>query len=860
MSSSDRGQKSERNEIYLDLADSQVKLSSPPVGSRKRYSMSLDVLRDPKASVSYSHNIRPRANPVTRLPESLVSFGSDISSGSDTRNENLNPAATAAFERLSTLRNMTSSLIEDRPSAENLSMTREMAVRLLKEYVRSLKDFSTLLKIKEATPTRDAGTSPVHSPKPDSDVSGVLNAFADRQSISSPNFSSSGQFDRPIQSGFNPASLKISSDPLSGAGGRLLASPRSPVSGTSVLSPISSGPQSSSAMNISGAQLGLQNILGYEKSFQNEPRSGSSTPKAAQQPAADGQTLPFLSIRANLATPGYSFSEKRVQGSPAVNETVKSEAAFLRPYTHMLWPSEEDANTGPNKLHLTSLELRTSPLSEVNILTTGGKEGLLNVAQDTPPMIPQEKVTVDLTPDLRSTGQFMSDPLIEARRGSGGTLSPPAKSSAPIFRNKPPTKLEFQRILLPSPMPGAEDTIRSERFPQPWLSSDQRTQPIELPVTISPISSPVSNQPDIHKHVIQTVGRDAIPKKAVLEGKTVGTGRNVGTSSSELLSVLEHKRVSSQPPSVSMRARKDALNGTKEFLDSKFPSAGGPPKNVAPFTQRNTDYPITRRPRPLSLMLDDTVHSYGPSNEAYKSRLEKQDSYTQTDLSSSPSGTLVSDSEKSSPLASPGEPVLGGSIDLSKKPTSEIQTWPLSLQSVVKPTYDDKAISNPPLNEPSLDTVKISVSTQPSAQTSSANLPSTTPPTQTTKPLPNSAFTRPPTRHYSLRAPVLSLPRGSDTADPKVINTMRFSIPRGVRSTSNTPPIPSAATRGRNVHFSSDVLVAHAGSGPEPLVLSSAPLKDSASFDEGMAKRFDLTPKFSNSATKRPVIVNKNLL
>ncbi|VDO75832.1 unnamed protein product [Schistosoma mattheei] len=62
----------------------------------------------------------------------------------------------------------------------------------------------------------------------------------------------------------------------------------------------------------------------------------------------------------------------------------------------------------------------------------------------------------------------------------------------------------------------------------------------------------------------------------------------------------------------------------------------------------------------------------------------------------------------------------------------------------------------------------------------------------------------------------LSLPR-----KPK--NTSRFSI--GSSSELDTP-------KCRSVHFSNDVLVAHTGSGPEPLLLSSAPLKEPASDDE----------------------------
>ncbi|CAH8445830.1 unnamed protein product [Schistosoma rodhaini] len=63
---------------------------------------------------------------------------------------------------------MSSSVTEGKCCEEHLSLTREMAIRLLKEYVKNLKDFSSMMREKQSTTLRDTSTSPIHSPVLDS--------------------------------------------------------------------------------------------------------------------------------------------------------------------------------------------------------------------------------------------------------------------------------------------------------------------------------------------------------------------------------------------------------------------------------------------------------------------------------------------------------------------------------------------------------------------------------------------------------------------------------------------------------------------------------------------------------------------
>ncbi|KAF6771340.1 hypothetical protein AHF37_09718 [Paragonimus kellicotti] len=99
----------------------------------------------------------------------------------------------------------------------------------------------------------------------------------------------------------------------------------------------------------------------------------------------------------------------------------------------------------------------------------------------------------------------------------------------------------------------------------------------------------------------------------------------------------------------------------------------------------------------------------------------------------------------------------------------------------------------------------------------------------------NSAFTQPFLRRFSLRT---TRPISLDSTRQSAGN--RLSLLRPTRASSGTPinanNIRPDSQRCRSVHFSTDVLVAHTGVGQEPLLLSSAPLKEPAPVDEPQSK------------------------
>ncbi|VDP68522.1 unnamed protein product [Echinostoma caproni] len=79
------------------------------------------------------------------------------------------------------------------------------------------------------------------------------------------------------------------------------------------------------------------------------------------------------------------------------------------------------------------------------------------------------------------------------------------------------------------------------------------------------------------------------------------------------------------------------------------------------------------------------------------------------------------------------------------------------------------------------------------------------------------------------KSDVIGVP--SNRTESESLQSHRLSLSRPLRSSLGSPTYGSTTTeppRCRSVHFSSDVLVAHTGNGPEPLMLSSAPLKEPA--------------------------------
>ncbi|OON21081.1 hypothetical protein X801_03028, partial [Opisthorchis viverrini] len=165
-----------------------------------------------------------------------------------------------------------------------------------------------------------------------------------------------------------------------------------------------------------------------------------------------------------------------------------------------------------------------------------------------------------------------------------------------------------------------------------------------------------------------------------------------------------------------------------------------------------------------------------------------------------------------------------------------LETWPLSLQSVVKPLHAD--LHSPQSSRNGSDDSSFQSDLNRHIKESSWAGTHVLPPTaSTTVRSPN----LPSSNHSVVRRLSLRGLRPSSLEPSPALLNQRMSLLRSSRSSSSGVSSPgssghSDAPRCRSVHFSTDVLVAHTGAGPEPLLLSSAPLKEPAPVDVSVLK------------------------
>ncbi|KAA0186332.1 hypothetical protein FBUS_02068 [Fasciolopsis buskii] len=288
--------------------------------------------------------------------------------------------------------------------------------------------------------------------------------------------------------------------------------------------------------------------------------------------------------------------------------------------------------------------------------------------------------------------------------------------------------------------------------------------------------------------------------------------------------------------------------------------------NQKPSTVNRDHHPsawttISRREelkQPLDIKVDDT--GKWKSNGYTSLSTQKADIGTQTELS--PDWILSPDADRGSCESLPSDLLSGGPV---------LQTWPLSLQSVVRPTDVDSEVERANLNGWNASSADVNSFVDEDSQTertetsgSPTPVPSPTSMVQTNR----SAFSRPLMRRHSMKGAVSERPITLTLGEQPNLQSHRLSLSRPVRSTLGSPIYGTGTTdapRCRSVHFSSDVLVAHTGSGPEPLLLSSAPLKEPApcevnddrSRSKPISKPFIIGPRrFSLSGRQQPTETN----
>ncbi|CAH8445767.1 unnamed protein product [Schistosoma rodhaini] len=619
---------------------------------------------------------------------------------------------------------MSSSVTEGKCCEEHLSLTREMAIRLLKEYVKNLKDFSSMMREKQSTTLRDTSTSPIHSP--------VLDSH-DKQKCA---------IKRDTQNSDNTVSRQRPS-----------------------------------------SMLGVSDM--------------HQTPHdLAQSDRAKPPTSFFSSLDHVVDIP-VSFMKKQ-------NFTARSVCKVIKQ---------------PDKPSNYLEESHSTKIDKQNWFNKNGLDSD-DSGQQTP---------VNFEPGLQ-TAVLKSEKHYQLEKDPGNSV--PILSSTSTFDNnqsskdcKTETQNHLDKIVMVPPQP---DILRFERPHKPnVIIADERLNG-EGVVTekqseyktdhVTEINKPphwyVDSRFSINNYsktsqngFLNHTNHPSIKIYTESEVQSVPTYDEYSFTNET--NKAKPIRTADETPILGRGTRTHIVTEDSALLSNKSPNKYGfwPNSNqISPTVPQQVN---------LSTKQQDNISQY--KSDIFHQR--KSDKMIQTDdFDDDLWITRSLDSPNNQDLEISCESEIPSPVN---KPN--LQTWTLSLQSIVRPTESESIL--PKANEINcMDHVNVHIEkTKPSESKIQPNLdyhkelwrrhslrinPSESDNYQATQRNLNQFNDRPNQR--------LSLPR-------KPRNTSRFSI--GSSSELDTP-------KSRSVHFSNDVLVAHTGSGPEPLLLSSAPLKESASDDE----------------------------
>ncbi|KAF8566811.1 hypothetical protein P879_04616, partial [Paragonimus westermani] len=632
---------------------------------------------------------------------------------------------------------------------------------------------------------------------------------------------------------------------------------------------------------------------------------------------------------------------------PAGN--LKSEVALVRPFTQMLWPTDnsEIQEVPRNSLQKSSIDIRTPPTSVPNVYRNNVQKHRHSetnvVVSDSVHKLASGLTKLDWYENgghlpIRPARRFYShkvslvngslkmtgtgSPVELGRNGSAvdqtgpasPTLSEQSTESAPILRYK-----DELTVVLPSDIGQTNSGNRLTRSSCGWGKSTQLdnsrssikhpgnwTEKTESQSTLpndrsaanssilrDSVDGPASSSSDLNKLAFGPVSPGVVdrfgPALSAFEGrqqnsmllgslsprpnnvvdirqrKTVGLGVSESSwrppdNQAEVAkrALLEFRRsslgVSSPPfpppvaptagpissrtrsgiserPMISTSKVSSQISETARVTVSNRPSSVSSPNTFWVGCGSFSGSGQADIQRPLSVSVDPLA---GCSNTACVTSRSiqhtKLNAATQTvDDCSSPNSLTPTELARPSEIGENSPPSTDWT-DPSEPEQDGLETWPLSLQSVIiTPSLENADNKLEPLH---INTI---VSTR---QTRGFNVSSTnSPPLSTTKIESghNSVFNQPFLRRFSLRT---TRPISLDSTRQSAGN--RFSLLRPTRASSGTPVntnnIRPDSQRCRSVHFSTDVLVAHTGVGQEPLLLSSAPLKEPAAVDEPQNK------------------------
>ncbi|CAH8461280.1 unnamed protein product [Schistosoma turkestanicum] len=823
---------------------------------------------------------------------------------------------------------MSSSVIEGGCCEEHLSLTREMAVRLLKEYVKNLKNFSSMMREKQSTTLRDISTSPIHSPvlenhdkqgfprkreTPNSDNTVSRQRPSSILGLSDMHRKSYDlvQSDRPQ----TPPSFLSSFDhiidvPVTSMKKHLFPGPSISKVTNQSIKPNESLEKSHPA-NVDKQNWFNRNSLDSDDSGQQTPVNFEPTLQTAvlksekyyQLEKDPGHSVPILSITNAFESSQPSKNYKK--------ETQKhlDKIAMLPPQPDILRferPHKPNVINADEKLNgegiVTERQSEINPSSPNQIFH-------MQISSDVSKM---ERLRIK-SPSPSYSSSFGSS------ENSFGSLPPkPEYHSSPTPQAKPCHSYALRSSSVQRVIPtSTKETL--------WVRNSYNTSSLNSHRSLVKSSSsiPLSGTPSYSDSILPKINPplsqniSTSNSTVYLESETNQPQKHIfnksGFDNSRFNNKAKtgHVTEANKPPPWSVNSRFSTNNSSKDDQNSFQNYANHPPiktytesgvqsvptsngytfankNNKTELIRKTDDTPTLVRGTRARIAVEDSALSpeklpkkYGfwsgsdqlpptvsqkvnaftkPQDytSQYKSNLfyqRKFDKTTQTD-------DFVDDDADDADVDA--DSWITGSLDSSNnqdveipceaeipKPVNEpnLQTWTLSLQSIVRPTESE--IILPKTNEiNSMEHVNVHIE---KTKSSESKLQS------------NLDYHKELWRRHSLRV----IPSEFDTHQTMQRNVDHFNDqPNSRHSLSRKPKNTSRFSIGssgeldtpkcRSVHFSNDVLVAHTGSGPEPLLLSSAPLKESVSDDEEGQNGY-FTEKKSNYFTKLSVDCGQNI-
>ncbi|CAH8473174.1 unnamed protein product [Schistosoma mattheei] len=721
---------------------------------------------------------------------------------------------------------MSSSVIEGKCCEEHLSLTREMAIRLLKEYVKNLKDFSSMMREKQSTTLRDTSTSPIHSPVLDSNdkhkcaikrdtqnsdntvsrqrpssMLGVSHmhqtsydlAQSDRTKTSTSFFSSLDHvIDIPVafmkKQNFTARSVcKVIEQP-DNPGNSLEKSYSTKTDKYNWFTKNSLDSDDSGQQTPVNFESGLQTaVLKSEKHYQLEKDPGKSVPILSSTSTLDN----------NQSSKDCKKDTQKHLGRIVMMPPQPDILKFERPHKPNVIVEDERLNGEGIVTEKQSEAALSSPnqLFHTQISSDFSRTERLRIKSPSPSYSSSVGSPANSFHSTPSRPELHSSPTSQAK-----TYHSVAPRSSSVQRVIPHSSKETLWIRnsynTPSQNPYRSLVKSSSSIP---LSGTPSYSDSVLPKITSPFSQPIFT-PNCNDYMEYDANQ--LPKHVMSKTDFSNTKFN-------------------NNPIRTMGEIPILGRGTRTQIVTEDPSLSPnkPPKKYGVWPNSTQIPPAVSQQMNPSTKQQDNISQY--KNDLFYRR--KSDKIIQTD-------DFDDDDDDDSWITGSLDSSNNQDLEISCKPENpspvnepNLQTWTLSLQSIVRPTESESIL--PKANEIScMEHINIHIEkTKPSESKIQPNLecdrklwrrhslrinPSESDNYQTTQRNLNQFNDRPNQR--------LSLPR-----KPK--NTSRFSI--GSSSELDTP-------KCRSVHFSNDVLVAHTGSGPEPLLLSSAPLKEPASDDE----------------------------